>query len=517
MAILDTDRGVVTVRLVFDGLPRSGKTTTVRSLAGGLSRPVSSPGELEGRTLLFDWMDYTGGRFEGYQICCQVVSVPGQSGLVARRRLLLESADAVVFVVDSAGEGLTAALDEAARVRASLGARRSEAPVGLIVQANKRDLRNALPSDALRRAVHERLPEVAVVEASATDGTGIRETFVFAVRLALDRVRELARSGRLRTGTPEVSSARDLAEMLESRPDDRDAADGVESVHAPAEADREPDFVQSALASVLAEQDAWRSAPIPSAAARSAGAPPLLPDDRVPSGMVWPPIEGRIHLHEATAERPSPVEEDGAWNALTETGWRMQAPASGTFRDIDEGRDALIRWARAHAALGRRLSHPRCVVLCPAGDGGFRLWQLVKRETTVSDLLDEAFASRSAERIADALLEGARLLSVASETGVGLPLPIGIDVLGSDRGNPVFTGLVPHPFEFVASASARGTLELLERELGAMVRARLEDVAEATPAIVDRVLRTLESRFELRDVATALVMVVLGETGAGAG
>src|SRR3954469_21794785 len=101
MAVLDPERNAVVIRIVYDGPPHAGKTTSVKALARSLMRTVDTPLEAAGRTMFFDWMEYTGGLFEGHQIRCQIVSVPGQPDLAARRRALLESADVVVFVADT--------------------------------------------------------------------------------------------------------------------------------------------------------------------------------------------------------------------------------------------------------------------------------------------------------------------------------------------------------------------------------------------------------------------------------
>ena len=75
MATLDKQRDLVVVRIVYDGPPMSGKTTSVRALAEGLGRPAETPDEVNGRTLFFDWVDYVGGMFEGHRIRCQIVTV----------------------------------------------------------------------------------------------------------------------------------------------------------------------------------------------------------------------------------------------------------------------------------------------------------------------------------------------------------------------------------------------------------------------------------------------------------
>ena len=93
MAILDASNNAVVIRVVYDGAPFAGKTTSVGALGRGLGAAVHSPAEINGRTLYFDWLDYTGGLFEGHRIRCQIVSAPGQASLASRRRRLLESAD----------------------------------------------------------------------------------------------------------------------------------------------------------------------------------------------------------------------------------------------------------------------------------------------------------------------------------------------------------------------------------------------------------------------------------------
>jgi hypothetical protein len=108
MATLDPRSDAIVIRVVYDGAPLAGKSTSVRALGQGVGGEVFSPAELGGRTLYFDWLDYTGGLFEGHRIRCQIVSVPGQALLAPRRRRLLESADAIVFVGDSTPAGFAA-------------------------------------------------------------------------------------------------------------------------------------------------------------------------------------------------------------------------------------------------------------------------------------------------------------------------------------------------------------------------------------------------------------------------
>lgn len=171
----------IALRIVVDGASSAGKTSTARSLAERLGRPVTTPQEDgTGRTVWFDWLDHVGGRSDGRPLRTQVVTVPGH--LPDRRRRLLATADAVLFVADTSHIGMPGAvraLDELRDLIAGLPAPRP----GIVVQANKRDLPG--PSiDAVRRRLGL-APADELVETRALDGDGVRQAFVFAVRLAL--------------------------------------------------------------------------------------------------------------------------------------------------------------------------------------------------------------------------------------------------------------------------------------------------------------------------------------------
>ena len=63
MAVLDPRSDAVVIRVVYDGAPMAGKSTSVGALGRGLGSQVFTPAEVSGRTLYFDWLDYTGGLF----------------------------------------------------------------------------------------------------------------------------------------------------------------------------------------------------------------------------------------------------------------------------------------------------------------------------------------------------------------------------------------------------------------------------------------------------------------------
>ncbi|HTU65044.1 MAG TPA: GTPase domain-containing protein [Steroidobacteraceae bacterium] len=385
MAVIDPHSQAVVIRIAYDGAPMAGKSTSVRALGRGLGASVVTPQEVSGRTLYFDWLDYTGGLFEGRSIRCQVISVPGQSSLAPRRQRLLEQSDVVVYVGDStpdAFENDRVCLGSLCRILGGI----EGPPVGVVLQANKRDRPDAVPVDRIRRMLDELDLRVGVVESVATDGAGIREAFVFAVRLALDRVGELMRSGQLQTVAPAVNSADELLEDLrrhEGGSLDLAVQNGVLE-HVPVapvqmrveEASPSGNVIADALAQVVRENSLDASPAVPLA---DANAVPATPDSRVPSGLVWPPVDGRLILNELNGAR---VELNrsarGDWIGNADGRWQLLSPADAAYDDVEAGRSVLVQSARAHAARSAGRVANRCVVLMPDGGGRFRLWNVAR-------------------------------------------------------------------------------------------------------------------------------------------
>jgi signal recognition particle receptor subunit beta len=478
MAVIAPNDDCVVIRVVYDGAPMAGKTTSVATLGRGLGAAVYSPADLNGRTLYFDWLDYTGGLFEGRRIRCQIVSVPGQATLAPRRRRLLESADAVVFVGDSSPSGFEAD-------RRYLGALRGVLkgvggpPIGIVLQANKRDLPDAVPLSRIRGMLDELELRSAVIESVATDGTGIRETFVFAVRLALDRVRELMRSGALVMAQPKINSAEDLLKEMQSA--ESGALDlAVESgklTHT-----RLHDLQQQPSLASQAFQEAMRAnvdAPASEPRVEAISAPgrqgtdedraPAVPDEKVASGMVWPPVDGRLILHEIRSGR-SHLRRDaeGAWTGSIDDRWCLHSAADAVFDNIDVGRAELVQWARQHVAGNELLSKQRCIVLAADGQGRYRLWQIVRIEASLRTQMEEALLG-DASTIANALMTVARSFVTATERmpAAMCDLQLTLGTVGASVTGAVFLGFMPLPSRMrpARSWSISQASELLLSEL----------------------------------------------------
>lgn len=443
MSAVDQRDHSVVIRVVYDGPPEAGKTTSIRALARGFGREVYTPEEQDGRTVFFDWLEHTGGRFDGGAIRCEIASVPGQRRWQRRRLHFIDKADAIVFVGDTSSVGWSESIATLRRLLERLR-KRGGPPVGVVFQANRRDAPDAVPLAIVR----EQIPadNVAVIESVAIDGSGVREAFVFAVRLALDRVREEQRSGqRTRGGAgPSADEVLDELRLL-----------GLEPEPGPEAA--------------------------PSEAAPDA---PRTPSDQLPSGFVWPPIEGRIVLREA-AKPDAIVRLDGAgdFEATLATGWHAHSVGSAVFATVDDGRDRLITWARLHVAAQAFLSKQRCLALAETGDGRWRLWQVVREGSSLRDAL--AAAGEDPDLLARALARASRLL-LEARSGRGsdaLRLPWSLDTIGATEvGRPIFVGRAPE---------APGDDDLpdddrIASELAAVVRSRAAGRIDEVSAAIRR-------------------------------
>jgi signal recognition particle receptor subunit beta len=482
MAVIDPRSGALVIRVVYDGGPGAGKTTSLRTLAARLGVNVEAPREVNGRTVFFDWVDYTGGLFEGRQIRCQIISVPGQASLAPRRAHLLRGADVVIFVGDTSPEGYPS-LDRYLHGLLVLLRSIPGPTIGVVLQANKRDHLGAAPLESLRdfRNGEARL---AVFESVATDGAGIREAFVFAVRLALDRVRDLMASGKLLHGPPEIDTSGELLAHLKLIEGDQlqmAVDDGL---------------VHTRLASL-------RSAPIDSSnrssgpsAPRAASAPHIsehpvgtaaprtseLPTSEVPSGLVWPPIEGRIMLHHATAEPPGSVQRsDAEYSCVGASGWIFYSASQAIFPDLNSARAALVAWARAHVCHLDIITEQRCVVVVQDREH-FRLWQVIRTCRNLSDEVREAAhhgGSQFALTVAEAAAGFARAASLFANDARSLPLRL--EWVSAGATGPRYSGPMPYLPTAPDDAPYRDVLA----EFWHQVRASLQEARTANDQLAD--------------------------------
>jgi signal recognition particle receptor subunit beta len=494
LALLDAKQGVIVLRIVYDGPPGAGKTTSVRALGNRLGRPTTTPEELGGRTLYFDWLEYVGGQFDGKNLRCQIVSVPGQARFQERREYLLKSADAIVLVKQVTEANLTETLET---LRGHKERVVGGAPVGVVLQANKSDHPDSLPLRDLRSRLEAENLSVFSMESCATLGAGVREAFVFAVRLALDRVEALTRLGCLPEGVPEIDAPDELLramKRLSSPPaprgefDLQSEAEGLQEA-SPSSSENgttlvglgvpqtaEPTLPQSSAAESTAHEPHTRAmsttpSTIPSVA-------PPCPTALAPSGHVWPPVDGRITLAAATEVAPELLRLPAGFGGVSADGWRYFTETTARYESVDEGRLALLEAARTCQALAPWLSRPRCLVLAEEGSA-WRLWQIARDRLSLHDRLaacDEEDVERLAALLLDTCERATRLTTDLGADAARVLVPT-LESIGVFRNETQFVGFLnerPAPLDLLGVISSLAQLVARRRKVGRLVDVLVE-------------------------------------------
>jgi signal recognition particle receptor subunit beta len=181
-------------KIVYYGPGLCGKTSNL-SFIYAKTTP-SSRGEMvsleteSDRTLFFDLLPIEVGTIGGFKTRLQLYTVPGQVFYNTTRKLVLKGVDGLVFVADSQRpmreaniESFTSLIDNLE----DLGLDMTELP--LVLQYNKRDLKNILTVDELNHDLNEDA-RYSTFEASAINGQGVFETLKEITKLTLKKLRK---------------------------------------------------------------------------------------------------------------------------------------------------------------------------------------------------------------------------------------------------------------------------------------------------------------------------------------
>jgi mutual gliding-motility protein MglA len=193
MSFINYQNKEINFKIVYYGPAQSGKTTSLEYLyekTKGKSKAELVKQESNERTLFFDFLPLFLSEVNGFKTRFHLYTVPGQVLYEDSRRLILKGVDGVVFVADSAVDQMEANLVSLESLRANLTDQSvSLDKVPMVVQYNKRDLKDAANLDAMRKMVNpHKAPDFETV---ATKGEGVFEAFR---QVAKDVIRDYAES-----------------------------------------------------------------------------------------------------------------------------------------------------------------------------------------------------------------------------------------------------------------------------------------------------------------------------------
>jgi mutual gliding-motility protein MglA len=169
----------INCKIVYYGPGLGGKTTNIQYIyqktsANNKGQMVTLNTENE-RTLFFDFLPLDLGEIRGFKTRFHLYTVPGQVFYEASRKLILRGVDGLVFVADSQVERMEANLESYQGLERNLAEQGYDvSKVPMVMQWNKRDLPNIVPTEDLQFQLNKR--KFPAFEAVATTGQGVFET-----------------------------------------------------------------------------------------------------------------------------------------------------------------------------------------------------------------------------------------------------------------------------------------------------------------------------------------------------
>jgi signal recognition particle receptor subunit beta len=141
------------------------------------------------RTLFFDFLPVDLGVVAGFTTRFQLYTVPGQSYYASTRKLVLQGADAVVFVADSRRRQMEENLESLRDLHAHLAEHGVDPrAVPLVLQYNKQDLPRELAADPAELSDALNFRGAPEFPADALGGVNVFETMRAACSVVLKRL-----------------------------------------------------------------------------------------------------------------------------------------------------------------------------------------------------------------------------------------------------------------------------------------------------------------------------------------
>lgn len=139
------------------------------------------------RTLYFDFLPLNLGKISGWNVRFSLYTVPGQVEYDSSRRLILNGADATVFVADSdfsrASDNVDS-LQNMIKHLAGFGVNINDFP--WLLQYNKRDLTNAMPIERMEQELN--FGQVPSYQSVANEGLGVFASLRGISKLLLEQL-----------------------------------------------------------------------------------------------------------------------------------------------------------------------------------------------------------------------------------------------------------------------------------------------------------------------------------------
>ncbi len=180
MPHLDINKKQLVFKIVYYGPGMSGKTTNLlfihKKIFDKYKGDMIILDTEEERTLFFDFFPVSLGSIQGFSLKIHLYTIPGQVYYEASRKIILEGADAIVFVADSNPARLEDNIEMYKRMLSNLESFGVDAQTfPIVLQYNKRDFSELIPIGQMEEILN--IPStIKTTESVATSGKGVMKT-----------------------------------------------------------------------------------------------------------------------------------------------------------------------------------------------------------------------------------------------------------------------------------------------------------------------------------------------------
>ena len=191
---LNISKREIIIKLVYYGPALSGKTTNLQAihyfLQNGAASELLTLDTKNDRTLFFDLLPIEYISKSNFKVRFKLFTVPGQVIHSSTRKMVLKSADGVVFVADSQTEQRKNNNYSYRDLLNNLTFH-NLGGIPIVVQFNKRDLPTSSIIDDNEIELFASKLGNKVLRASAINGDGVLETFAELIKVSYDRLDSL--------------------------------------------------------------------------------------------------------------------------------------------------------------------------------------------------------------------------------------------------------------------------------------------------------------------------------------
>ncbi|MCK5728705.1 MAG: hypothetical protein KAH08_05735 [Methylococcales bacterium] len=174
--------------------------------------------------------------------------------------------------------------------------------------------------------------------------------------------------------------------------------------------------------------------------------PPLLPTKDISARNLWPLQEGYKILADIENKEMQLIKiNQGSWLVSIENQWQMRSLRRNFDYNGNKIRQQFSDIVQTQQKISNHISSERCFAMTENDEGKSRLWQIVKRQKTLNNLIENSYLNQDLKKIAAILFIVVNKFSNAHKTFSALEtqLPLSLDNLAIKNNDIIFTGFIP--------------------------------------------------------------------------